>query len=154
MLFLSSGEESSDDEEEEEAPPLERRALEEENKTTSELPSAKAALMSQKRWKAGPPAAAAPAPVVHVIVDSRAAEAAKRKREAVEEVARKSLKLKARAKKLVRDENKSKGRDTRPVYDRESVHGSNIAISVGPSSLPKAQRTTFGYIPSKNYHGR
>lgn len=37
-----------------------------------------------------------------------------------------------------------------PAYERESHHGKQIAISVGPSSLPANMRVTFSRIPRKN----
>mmetsp|Transcript_22268 Transcript_22268/g.71767 ORF Transcript_22268/g.71767 Transcript_22268/m.71767 type:complete len:178 (-) Transcript_22268:163-696(-) len=40
--------------------------------------------------------------------------------------------------------------DGRAAYERRSLHGSTMVISVGPSSLPKACRTTMGRIPDKN----
>ena len=37
-----------------------------------------------------------------------------------------------------------------PAYERESMHGQSIAISVGPCSLPENQRTTYSRIPDAN----
>mmetsp|Transcript_7591 Transcript_7591/g.23454 ORF Transcript_7591/g.23454 Transcript_7591/m.23454 type:complete len:153 (-) Transcript_7591:41-499(-) len=42
-------------------------------------------------------------------------------------------------------------RDGRAAYERPSLHGSSVVVSVGPSSLPKSCRVTMGKIPKANY---
>ena len=37
-----------------------------------------------------------------------------------------------------------------PAYERESMHGKEIAISVAPSSIPAAMRVTKSRIPGKH----
>ncbi|KAJ1453780.1 hypothetical protein M885DRAFT_523166 [Pelagophyceae sp. CCMP2097] len=50
-----------------------------------------------------------------------------------------------RARQNERQEEKAQ----KPAYERESMHGQKIAISVGPCSLPATMRTTYSEIPSK-----
>ena len=38
-------------------------------------------------------------------------------------------------------------RKAQPAYERQSMHGQKIAISVGPCSLPENMRTTYSSIP-------
>ena len=46
--------------------------------------------------------------------------------------------------------NPSSGRDGRAAYERPSMHGREMVISVGPSSLPSTCRVTRSRIPSAN----
>ena len=56
--------------------------------------------------------------------------------------------------KLIKDQRdkqrKAEQNEARPAYERQSMHGQKIAISVGPSSLPDTCRTTWSAIPHKN----
>lgn len=85
---------------------------------------------------------------------------------------REHKRLKSAAKNLIKAHNRTKGAadciisrcldgqfvyDTRaitgqktPAYDRQSQHGKQIAISVGPPSLPANMRVTYSRIPRKN----
>ena len=58
----------------------------------------------------------------------------------------------ARTKKRNRDQ--AAQNMAKPAYERQSMHGQKIAISVGPSSLPDTCRTTWSAIPSKSAKGR
>lgn len=49
--------------------------------------------------------------------------------------------------------NPASGRDGRAAYDRPSMHGREMVISVGPSSLPSTCRVTRSRIPSANVKG-
>lgn len=42
------------------------------------------------------------------------------------------------------------GLDGRAAYERESMHGRSMVLSVGPSSLPRACRVTKSKIPAAN----
>ena len=46
--------------------------------------------------------------------------------------------------------NPASGRDGRAAYERPSMHGREMVISVGPSSLPSTCRVTRSRIPSAN----
>ena len=46
--------------------------------------------------------------------------------------------------------NPSSGRDGRAAYERPSMHGREMVISVGPSSLPSTCRVTRSRIPPAN----
>ena len=46
-----------------------------------------------------------------------------------------------------RREEEREERKAQPAYERQSMHGQKIAISVGPCSLPENMRTTYSSIP-------
>ena len=75
-------------------------------------------------------------------------------KEAEEERAMKAqheaLKKQGRARQRKRAREKAEQNEARPAYERQSMHGQKIAISVGPSSLPDTCRTTWSAIPHKN----
>ena len=61
-----------------------------------------------------------------------------------------ALKKQGRARQRKRAREKAEQNEARPAYERQSMHGQKIAISVGPSSLPDTCRTTWSAIPHKN----
>ena len=75
-------------------------------------------------------------------------------KEAEEERAMKAqheaLKKHGRARQRKRAREKAEQNEARPAYERQSMHGQKIAISVGPSSLPDTCRTTWSAIPHKS----
>ena len=75
-------------------------------------------------------------------------------KEAEEERAMKAqheaLKKQGRARQRKRAREKAEQNEARPAYERQSMHGQKIVISVGPSSLPDTCRTTWSAIPHKN----
>ena len=54
--------------------------------------------------------------------------------------------------RAMKDRRKEKEAEAQsiPAYERESMHGKEIAISVAPSSIPAWQRVTKSRIPSKH----
>ena len=58
-----------------------------------------------------------------------------------------ALKKQGRARQRKRAREKAEQNEARPAYERQSMHGQKIAISVGPSSLPDTCRTTWSAIP-------
>ena len=61
-----------------------------------------------------------------------------------------ALKKQGRARQRKRAREKAEQNEARPAYERQSMHGQKIAISVGPSSLPDTCRTTWSAIPHKS----
>mmetsp|Transcript_5816 Transcript_5816/g.17184 ORF Transcript_5816/g.17184 Transcript_5816/m.17184 type:complete len:169 (+) Transcript_5816:141-647(+) len=73
-----------------------------------------------------------------------------REEEARHKALHEKLKKEGRANKRKRDIERREEHMAKPAYERQSMHGQKIAISVGPSSLPDNMRTTYSSIPSKN----
>mmetsp|Transcript_3620 Transcript_3620/g.10942 ORF Transcript_3620/g.10942 Transcript_3620/m.10942 type:complete len:161 (-) Transcript_3620:35-517(-) len=61
-----------------------------------------------------------------------------------------ALKKEGKARQAKRRRELGEEKTETPAYQRESMHGQKMVISVGPSSLPDTCRTTYSEIPSKN----
>jgi hypothetical protein len=90
-------------------------------------------------------------PLARPIKETGEKEAAEERQMKVRHEALKKQGL-ARTKKRNRDQ--AAQNMAKPAYERQSMHGQKIAISVGPSSLPDTCRTTWSAIPSKSAWGR
>jgi hypothetical protein len=158
-MFADSSDESEGDDAPAAAPsaPAEdnekKRPLEEEEAAAgAALPSALDALgasappefLTATANVEAPPEVAPSAPATQRVgVDADAKLEADRREHALHE------KLKAdtqrRLKKRRKEEREE--RKAQPAYERQSMHGQKIAISVGPCSLPENMRTTYSSIP-------
>ena len=80
---------------------------------------------------------------------ARSAAAAQEDEDAL--IAKQKLEM-SKLRRAMKDRRKEKEAEMSnvPAYERESMHGKEIAISVAPSSIPAGQRVTKSRIPGKH----